>query len=114
MNQAAEKEQKQRTLQQNKCLHQWCEEMAESLNDAGLEKKVVLEHLMKIGMMVPWTKTTVKEEIWKVVQAAMFLKGSTTQLNTVEPDKILRVIQRHFAEEHGLISPPWPNWKDEQ
>ena len=43
---------KQRTLQQNKALHKYFEILADTLNEAGLDARVVL----KPEIEIPWTK----------------------------------------------------------
>jgi len=72
-----------RTLKQNKSLHKYCELLADALNDAGLDMKKVLRPTIDI----PWTKTSVKEHLWKPIQEAMLSKESTTEMQTNEPSQ---------------------------
>src|SRR3990167_3370994 len=54
----------QRTPQQNKGLHLFFTQLAEALNLAGLEMKVVL----KGDTQIWWTLETVKEYLWRPLQ----------------------------------------------
>lgn len=94
----------QRTQKQNKSLHKFCEMLAEALNDAGYDMKKVL----KPGVEIPWTKESVKNYLWRPIQDAMYDKDSTTELDTVEPSEIHKVLMRHISSKFG-IDVPWPN-----
>src|SRR5699024_6721958 len=93
----------QRTLTQNAALHKWLELVAETLNDAGLDMRRTLRH----DVDIPWTKSSVKEYIWKPVQEALTNKQSTTEANRVEYADVEQVIARHLATK-GVQTPPWP------
>ena len=93
-----EKEEKQRTIQQNKALHKYFELLAKALNDAGLDMRVVL----KPGVAIPWSKETIKEHIWRPIQNAQLGKKSTTELTTKEIDIVFDTINRHMSEKHGI------------
>ena len=95
---------KQRTIQQNKSLHLFCELLADALNDAGYDMKKTL----KPGVEIPWNKDMIKEHIWKPVMKAMEGIDSTTEMNTVDTSEIYEVVNRHIAEKFG-ISVPWPD-----
>jgi hypothetical protein len=90
---------KQRTVSQNNAIHLFCKMLAESLNLAGLEMKVVL----KPSYMLWWDTLSVKEHIWKPVQKAKFGKESTTELVKVgEIDAIHEQIMQMLGEKFGL------------
>ena len=93
-----------RTPQQNKSLHKYCELLAEALNDAGLDMRTVLKP--EVG--IPWTKESVKKQLWKPIQEAMYEKESTTQMDTKEPSEIYKVLDRHTASKMG-IHVEWPS-----
>ena len=93
----------QRTSLQNKSLHKYCELLGDALNDAGLDMRTVL----KPSVDIPWSKDTVKDQLWKPIQKAMLHKVSTTELDTVDTDKVYKVLDRHLAEKFG-ISVDWP------
>ncbi len=95
---------RQRTLQQNKSLHLYCEMVAEALNDAGFDMRRTLKHDVEI----PWTKDTVKDYLWRPIQEALLQKESTTELDTAEPSKVYEILSRHLAQKLG-ISVVWPD-----
>ena len=97
----------QRTIIQNKALHKYCELLAEALNDAGLDMKVVL----KPEVDIPWTKESVKNHLWRPIQEIMMDKESTTELSTADPAKVYEVLDRHISEKHG-VHVEWPSNED--
>ncbi len=97
------KDAKKRTHKQNASLHLWCEQLAESLNDAGLSVQQVLEKAVER----PWTKESVKENIWRPVQKAMTEKESTADADTVDYLAVFEVLTRHLGESFGVYV-PWP------
>ena len=98
----------QRTNLQNKSLHKYFELLAEALNDAGLDMKTVLRPEIDI----PWSKDTVKSQLWKPIQKAMLDKESTTEPSTKEYVEIYEVLNRHLSEKLG-ISVDWPSHLNE-
>lgn len=97
---------KQRTDQQNKSLHLFCEMLADALNDSGYDMKKTL----KQDIEIPWNKDRVKEFIWRPVQKAMIGEESTTNMNTVDPSEIYETINRHMGEKFG-IHVDWPSFR---
>lgn len=93
-----------RTDKQNKSLHKFCQELADELNAAGLDMKTVL----KPSVDIPWSKTTVKEFLWRPIQEIMVQKESTTELDTIEPGEIHKVLMRHLSEKFGIYV-SWPS-----
>lgn len=104
MSESDTEEHKQRTLLQNNALHLYCKLLSEALNDAGLDMKVVL----KPEVEIPWSKDSVKEFIWRPVQKAMIKGQSTTEMDTVDPSEIYKVIDRHISEKFG-VHVEWPS-----
>lgn len=92
---------KQRTIQQNKALHTFYQQLADELNQAGLDMKKFL----KPEVDIPWNKDTVKEFIWKPVQDAQLRKGSTTELTTKEVTEIYETLNRFLGEKHHIHVP---------
>lgn len=90
-----------RTDQQNKAIHKYCDELAKAFNEAGLDMRKVL----KPAIFIPWNKTSVKQHIWRPVQEAMVNKRSTTQLDTPEVSEVYEVLNRHLSQEFGLHIP---------
>lgn len=99
-----EKLEKHRTLTQNAAMHLYFQMLADSLNDAGLDMKKVL----KPEVDIPWTKDSIKNYLWRPIQKAMTKKESTTELDTVNPSEIYKVLDRHLSEKFG-VSVEWPS-----
>jgi hypothetical protein len=89
---------KQRTVQQNKAIHLYCEHLAKELNDSGYDIKKTLRQ----DIEVPWSMITVKELIFKTVLKAQLGKDSTTKMTTKEIDLIVNTITRYMGEKFGL------------
>lgn len=96
---------KLRTDQQNRALHVYFELLAEELNDAGLDMRKVL----KPSIDIPWTKSSVKEYLWRPIQYATTQKKSTTKLlKQKDIDIIYETLNRHLSQIFG-ISVPFPS-----
>lgn len=93
-----EKIEKQRTLKQNRALHLMFTQLAEELNDAGLDMRKTL----KPGVEIPWEGKTIKEYLWRPIMKAQLGKESTTELNTKDIDKVFETIVRHLGEKFGI------------
>ena len=91
----------QRTLQQNKALHQYFRLLAEELNNAGYDMKRTLND----DVNIPWGGATVKEYLWKPIQKAQLMKSSTTELTTEEIDLVYDTLNRYLAEKTGVHVP---------
>lgn len=88
-----------RTSQQNRAMHKFYGMLAVVLNDAGLDQRKVL----KPSVSIPWTPESVKENLWRPIQQAMYQKQSTTELNKQEEiNSIHEVLMRHLAEKFGI------------
>jgi len=92
---------KRRTLLQNAALNLYSGLLAEKLNDAGIDKKTVYSK-MKRGYSVPWSQESVKEDLWRPIQMAMFKIRSTTKLNTSQVSEVHRVLDNWTATELGV------------
>lgn len=99
---------KTRTIKQNKALHKYFELLADELNNAGLDMRMVL----KPSVAIPWTPENIKEFIWKPIQNAQLKKESTTQLTTKEIDLVFDTINRHIGEKFE-IHVPFPTLKED-
>lgn len=91
----------QRTKQQNKALHVLFGMLAQELNDNGLDMRKTL----KPDIDIPWGANTVKEYLWRPIQVAQLGKKSTTELTTVEIDKVFDTINKHLGEVFGIHIP---------
>ena len=99
----------QRTSQQNKALHLFCTQLAEALNDAGLDMRVVLKEEVEI----PWTMETIKDFLWKGVQQAYLGKEHTAELTTKQVSEVHKILMRHLGEKFG-VDLEFPSIPDEQ
>ena len=91
-------ETKQRTPSQNRALHLLFTELAQELNDHGLDMRKTLKPTVEI----PWSGATVKEYLWRPIMKAQLNKESTTEMTTEDIDKVFDTINRHIGEKFGL------------
>lgn len=91
-------EENKRTNSQNKALHKLFSILSEELNSAGLDQRVVL----KPGFSIWWTPESIKSNIWKPLQEAMFQKEHTSELNKQQINKIFEQLAKIFGEKYGL------------
>lgn len=107
------KTEKQRTPTQNRCLHDYMGELANKLNEAGIDVKEV------ILLPMSFTKEIIKENMVKRIVKAMFPNKikinkngmeavSTTDLSTKEITVVYDHLDKFTAEEFG-IHVPWPS-----
>ena len=89
-----------RSSRQNRALHLWYKQVADALNENGID----IRTFFKDGVEVQWNAEIIKG-MWKIVQKIMFDKESTTKLlKSKEIDEIFDVFNRKFAEK-GLHVP---------
>ena len=93
-----------RTTKQSNSIWLFCTQLAEALNNSGLE--IHMEYLGK-EIEVPWTKDSVMERLWKPVQEAVMGEVSTRKLDRSQVSKVYEVLARHMSSEH-FISIPFP------
>tara|TARA_R100000656_G_C3951495_1_gene128549 strand:+ start:108 stop:467 length:360 start_codon:yes stop_codon:yes gene_type:complete len=92
------------TRKQGNALHLWFEQLAERFDDLNLERRQVVE----LTTDVPWTKTTIKEILFRPIMFDETGKLSTTQLTRSEVIKVEEIIHKSLAE--GLkITQPFPS-----
>lgn len=97
-------DEKHRTLQQNKALHKYLDELSQALNSAGLDMRAVL----KPGVDIPWSKEMAKQFLWSPIQKIMVDADSTTDLSTKDVQAIYQTLDRHISEKFG-VSVSWPS-----
>lgn len=96
----------QRTAQQNKALWVYFTRLAEELNNAGLDMRVVL----KPQYSIPWTKDSIHDYLQLPIQKAMYGTDSTTFLHKIEQvDRIHEVLNRELGEKFGVDYIPFPS-----
>lgn len=92
----------QRSLQQNKSCHKYFTELADALNEAGVDQRLFIDHLK--GWEVPITADFIKH-IWKLKQQKMFLTDSTTKMTTDQVSKVYDQINMFVGQEFGVHTP---------
>ena len=85
-----------RSLQQNRSLHMLFNNIANALNDAGLDRK----HVIKAG--IQWGPESVKNDLWRPLQVATVNKKSTTALKKQEIDIVYETLNRLLGEKYGI------------
>ena len=98
-------ESRQRTDQQNRALHLFCRLLSKALNDAGLDQRKV----MKSEVEIPWNEESVKTNLWKPIQEAMFGIQSTADATTKDYSQVYEVLTRHLQTKLGVEVPAWPD-----
>ena len=96
-----------KTDAQRNAFHVWCGLLAEELNAAGFDQRVVFA-AMREGVDIPWAKLTVKENLWKPIQQAVVQKAFTEDLKINEHDEIYSVLHRWLVSKE-FPCPPWPS-----
>lgn len=93
-----------RTIAQNRSIHKWAEELADELNNAGLDMRQVL----KPEVDIPWDKETIKRYLIHPIIRAMYEKESTKDLTTKELSRAVDVLHRHLLDKFQ-VSVPFPS-----
>jgi hypothetical protein len=94
---------KQRTNKQNNALHKFLSDLAQTLNDAGLDQRVVL----KPEVEIPWTPDSAKNQLWRPIQKIMTGHESTVDPTTKDYLAIQETLIRHLSSKFGVV-PEWP------
>ena len=97
-----EKQERRRTIQQNKCIHKMFSEVARELLNAGIERKTIVEDLDSFS--VPIDDAFVKE-IWRAIMFTQTGKQSTTEMTTSEIDKVYDTFNLFLGENYGIHIP---------
>lgn len=96
---------RQRTGKQNNALHLFLSQLADVLNEAGLDMKKTL----KAETEIPWTAISAKEHLWRPIQQVMIGKESTAEAERIDYNKIYEVLNRHLSNKFGITVPAWPH-----
>ena len=88
-----------RTTKQNNALHLFCTQLATTLNDAGLDQRIVL----KPGVSIDWSLESVKKYLWGSIMLAVTGKEHTSDLDRNEIDKVYMQLSRHLGERFGVL-----------
>lgn len=95
----------QRTTEQNAALHLYCEQIADALNDAGYDQRLVMEKVERLE--IPNTKESVKA-IFRAVAHQLYDVESTAELTTTQTSEVAEAVSRGFAQKFG-VAVPWPS-----
>jgi hypothetical protein len=87
-----------RTAQQNKALHLYFQLVAEALNAAGLDIRTTLT---SYDAEIAWTKTMVKELLWRPLMEIQLGKSSTAEMDTMDIDIVYDTVNAFLAK-HGI------------
>jgi len=93
-----------RTAKQNRSLHQWFTQVAEGLNDAGLDQRLILSE----SIPIEWSGREVKERMWKPLQKVVIGEESTANASTTDYTPVYDRLARYLAQTFGYRVPDWP------
>jgi len=88
-----------RTNKQNNSLHLYLTQLANELNQAGVDQKMFIEHLK--GWEIPITKEFL-HQIWKMKQEKMAMGDSTTKLTTDQVSQVYDTINLFTSTVFGV------------
>ena len=91
----------QRTTAQNRALHLLFTQIAEALNESGLDVREVIK------VDTPWNSYLVKDILWRTIQRKVVRKEHTSDLSKDEIDKIYEILNRALGEKG--IHVPFPS-----
>ena len=94
-----------RTLLQNKSIHLWCKQIADSLN----KDNFYIQDVIKLN--TKWNMLKVKDLIFKPVVKSLYSKDSTTKLNKDEFELIIDTVIMALGSK-GIECPDFPNRED--
>lgn len=98
-----------RTKNQNAALHLYFTQIAEALNNEGLNVRVVLQVIEEKGVDMMWSKELVKELLWRRIQKKYLDKQSTTELDSIGDITQIYDILNKFLAENFYISEEFPS-----
>jgi hypothetical protein len=82
---------KQRTNLQNRSLHLYCQQLADTLNEAGIGQQVLLQ-----GLEIDNSAESIKS-LFRSLGRSKYAKNSTSELTTKEMSGIYDEITRHLS-----------------
>lgn len=91
---------RQRTELQNRSLHLWCQQVADTLNGGGITYKMLLD-----GLEIDNTMETTKG-LFRLIAGAKFGVTSTAQLTTKQMMDTFEEFNRHLATKGVYVA--WP------
>lgn len=94
-----------RSIVMNRCLHRALTDIAQDLQNQGIERRTIIEDLE--GYEAPITMEWMKE-VYKSIVYTMYRKTSTTDLTNKEMIDSWEVFSRFLSEQYG-VSYTWPS-----
>ena len=101
---------RQRTGKQRAALEVYCRLLAEELNNAGYDMKLLLKKDPEYEL--PWNQAAIKEHLWRPIMLAMTGHESTVDCDRKEYGQIYDVLTRNLGEKLG-ITVLWPERREE-
>ena len=95
-----------RTHQQRKSIELYCKMVADACNDAGWTKKKYYEAK---NVDVDWTQASVKEDMWRLIQEAMGMPKSTTELGRAKQVSAVYENMNRFLSNNLSVNVPFPS-----
>lgn len=99
-----------RTENQKGSMFQYFQDLANALNEAGVDQKMFIDHLK--GWEIPITKEFL-HYIWKLKQKKMFLTDSTKRLKKDQVSQVYDAINMFTSTQFG-VSADWQFDPDKQ
>ena len=91
---------------QRKAFHVGCEELANYLNERGMDMRAVLKQEVDI----PWNKDSVKNYIFRPIMKAMYGYESHTELKKIEEvSNLWDIAMKHLGERHHVEYMEFPH-----
>jgi len=97
-------ESKSISWQQMKSVHLWLGQVANAMNEGGIDMKTVLTSMRK-GFSVRPTKEILKECLWKPLQEAVLKVTSTRDLSSKDVNEIYSRLDAFLTDVHGIHIP---------
>jgi hypothetical protein len=98
-----------KTDAQRNAAHVWIRQVAQVLNDAGIDKRVVIHKMATRGLDVRWTEESFKADVYRPIFAAVSAKSSTEEASTIDHGIVVEGITKWIGQEFGVVLPPFPS-----
>jgi len=96
---------RQRTNQQRKAIEVFCAQLADVLNDSGMDMQAVFD-VKEVS--VPWSQERVKDVLFRPIMAALLGISSTVDLERADCSRVHNVLCKNLSEKLGITCPDWP------
>ena len=96
---------RQRSLRQNSSGHKFWTEIADKLNEAGIDQKLLLN---EVSYNLPNTMDSIKFLVQQMAKG-MFVKEHTSELTTIQFKQVNDVLTRELQEKFGVDVPDYPS-----